>query len=126
GRPRAFSLDVAVSMTKCLPGAAATQAGIREPRQQALLSRTFRVEVFLQVVIGHGAFDATRGHFEAGCPKQRIQDDLPEILVAPVLVEVRPGEAKAASAVGPFHCPSNNLLAPAGGEDMRIGPPWRG
>src|SRR6266540_3917193 len=84
------------------------------------LFRPFWIEVLLQVVVGHRTFNAVRGHFDVGCPKQRVQDDLAEVFVAPVLVEVRAGETEAASAVGPLDCPRNNFLASARRDDMRV------
>src|SRR5438128_271003 len=92
---------------------------ISRPSQRAPLSRPFRIEVFLRVVVGHRAFNAIRGHFDASRPQKSIEDDLAEVLVAPVLVEVRAGETEAASAVGPLDRPRQHFLAPARRDDVR-------
>src|SRR5436309_2128234 len=87
---------------------------------------SFRIEVLLQVLVGHGAFNAIRRHFDAGRPKQRVQNDLAEVLAAPVLVEVRAGEAEAAPAIGTLDGPRQNFLASARRDDVGIGSSWRG
>ena len=72
------------------------------------------------------AVDPVRGHVESGGPDDRIQDELAEIGVAPVLVEVGAREAEAAAAIGPLDGPGEHLLAALGLEDVLVRPTRRG
>ena len=81
---------------------------------------SFRIKILLQVFIGHGALDAIARHFGMSRPQERVQNNFAEVLVAPIPVEVRAGEAEAAPAVRPLDRPREHLFASAGGNDVWI------
>ena len=122
---------------KCCPDGATAQGEFQPlgllvvARDANRLLSALRVEILLQVFFGDCAFHAIRRHFGVRRPQQRIQDDLAEVFVAPVLVKMRAGETEAAPAVRPFDRPGEDLLASAGGPVNRrsrvcwTASPWR-
>src|SRR5262245_54893518 len=51
------------------------------------------------------------GDLDAGAPEDGVDDQPAVVLVAPVLVEVRPGEAERPAAVVALEGPGDDLLA---------------
>src|SRR5436853_3818838 len=54
------------------------------------------VEILAQIFAGDRAIDSVGGHFGVRGPEQRVEDDLAEVLIAPILVGVPAGETKPA------------------------------
>ena len=52
------------------------------------------------------------GHIDFGYPEDGVEDDLAEVVVAPVLMVVAAGEAEAAAAIGPAAAPGDDLSVP--------------
>ena len=70
--------------------------------------------------------DALGRHVELGRPEDRVQDQLAEIGVAPVLVGMGAGESEAAAAVGPLDGPGEHLVAALGVDDVLVRAAGRG
>ena len=70
--------------------------------------------------------DALGRDVELGGPEDRVQDELAEVGVAPVLVGVGAGESEAAAAVGPFDGPGEHLVAALGVDDVLVRAARRG
>src|ERR1051326_8121322 len=73
------------------------------------LSLSFWIEILFQFFFCHGALNSIGRYFGFSSPKDCVQHELPKIIIAPVFVEVRAGEAKAASAVGTLGGPGDVL-----------------
>ena len=69
----------------------------------------FRVQVLLELFRAHLAVYPVRWDLRFGGPHNGIQHQLAEIVVAPVLVKMRPGETKTAATVIPFADPGDSL-----------------
>ena len=88
-----FTLSLPVSRNRLL--AVRTATGLAE------LAALAFVPILMLPLIS----PAVGGHFGFRHPQQRIEHKLAEIVIAPVLVEMRAGEPKAATAIRPFHRP---------------------
>ncbi len=82
----------------------------------------FLVEIPVQIVWGELRGRAGCRHVELGCPENRINDDSPEIFIAPVLVEMPTGKSKSTGTVRTFAGPGNMLKLASGysGTDGRV------
>src|ERR1035438_1724329 len=71
-------------------------------------SPSLTIQVSLELVFSDLALCSPRGHFHFRRPKDRVQHQLAEVIVAPVPVVVAASEAEAPSAVRPFARPRDD------------------
>ena len=69
----------------------------------------FRVEVRIEFVRRHCAWDTFGWHLDLSAPKDRVQHNFSEVVVTPVLVKVAAGETEAAPAVRTLDRPHDVL-----------------
>src|SRR5581483_2074293 len=74
-------------------------------------SVSFAIKVPIQILGTQIDLGSVRRHIEFGRPQDSIDDEPTEVLVSPVLVEVRPSEPKRAPTVGSIESPGKDLFA---------------
>ena len=101
-------------------------ADLRAIRIWRLLSRCLRSRFSFSSLVADLGLDAVGRNVELGRPEDRVQDELAEVGVAPVLVGVGAGESEAAAAVGAFDGPGEHLVAALGVDDVLVRAAGRG
>ena len=94
----------------------------RVHRWRLFLGRALGVEMGVELARREAGIDAARGNLKFGHPRERVQDSLAKLIVAPVVMEMTAGEPKAAASVGTFHGPEHCLGAPARSLNMGVRP----
>ena len=74
-----------------------------------MLACGFLVHVRVEFVRRHGGLDTVGWHLDLRAPKDRVQHNLSEVVVAPVLVEVSARETKTAPAIRTLDGPHDVL-----------------